>query len=674
MDLFPPEDEEGGDAYNIHGPSFTPSLLADGNWETIGSIGNEVDLGPQTSYGQNTTTSQPQDNIDHQLFEQRSTTHSRHNSPFTRPAAPLVSELGPLPFSQPNRGISTNQLRSLPTPRAPRASSSSLDTSVHPQSLHGQYPQSQPQPVLPPAILGYENLPQGLATSGVGAFPIPAVFAGYGGFDQEASTQNPSSFPNSYTPIHYHNNILNAFADPSVPLRVLDEFLNPFPDELVAILNREFTSHSLGYIDHELERVQRTRQEAGRNQSQPPTTAVIYSSGRRLSQHGPDHSMLKVRYATESRDLERGRKPAIPERTPRRSRSGTTTPGTTTPGRRTPSNRRANIQQIVANKYHVYKPLPLPPSSWVAQPPGRPSTRFEYTGYGELLPLRRFNDQELNDFIQYHPGHQWRPVDQTQEKSSLIIWIQNTPADSKLRYPDRDHSSRCRFASCPTKGGTIRTGEFRVCFDEQPGARWEGVVTDPFHNAGYAHLYCMEKNFNFHKIYHDYRVEPDTRRLPEGGVNRMAVNRDHQSILEVIEEYKNRDPQIIRDALQLDDDDWFKFTLTYALTLHHRNSIANHAKATRNERKGFSINAHMGDLNRRAEFNTLSPRVKRTFLNDLYKNPEVIDKIGTYVSTMEEGEKGVEDDEDDEDEDDEGKGEEEEAPQVERKRKRQRKA
>lgn len=648
MDLFPAENEEGLDVYDVHSSSFTPHLLTD-DWDTMNYIGEIPDLGSQASYDQ-TRTLKEQHHIDPQLSDPRSFSHSRHISPFTIPTVLPKPEMDRQNFSHPNRGVSGNTLRPLPTPIMPRAQSYSSDKPVRSQSPHNSYSQPQSQLHLPQVVLEYED-----PKPGVGAFQNLA-FGDYGGFNPGASTQIPSSVPNSGTQTPYQNEILNAFANPAIPLRVLDKFFNPFSNELVATLNRELTSHALGYINNRLEDVQRTRYELGSRQRERSTSGFYCSPERRQSQRGPGQSMLDVYLPTESRDIERGRTPAISEQ----SRSGTTTPG-----RRTPNHRRTNIKQVYANKHHVYKPLPYPPPHWVAEPPGRPSTRFEYTEYGELLPQRRFDEQELTDFIQYHPGHQWVPPDQAQEKSSLIIRIQNTPADSKLRYPDRDYSSRCRFLNCPTKGGTIRTGEFRVCFDEQPGARF-GLLTDPFHNAGYAHLYCMEKNFNFHKLCYDFRVEPDIRRLPEGGVNRMAINRDHQSMLQVIEEYTSRDPQTIRDAVHLDDDGWFKTTLTYALTLHHRQYLPKHAKLARNERKGFSINAHMGNLKKRAEFNSLSHRVKKTFLADLYKDPSVIDNIDTYVSTMKRGERGVEEDDEEDEEDEE--------EQAGRKRKRQRNA
>lgn len=149
----------------------------------------------------------------------------------------------------------------------------------------------------------------------------------------------------------------------------------------------------------------------------------------------------------------------------------------------------------------VYNPLPARPPAWDC---------FQYTDFGELEAAKAYSVSQIQRYLYNHP------LD-----SRLRIWIQRLPADSARRYPTGS-SSRCRFEDCPAVGRKILPGHFRVCFDEQ---NWQNQNYDPFINAGYVHLFCMERLMDFPQIVRDLNVTPEARHLPNemGGQNRMSL-------------------------------------------------------------------------------------------------------------------------------------------------------
>ncbi|KAH0553417.1 hypothetical protein GP486_006515 [Trichoglossum hirsutum] len=155
--------------------------------------------------------------------------------------------------------------------------------------------------------------------------------------------------------------------------------------------------------------------------------------------------------------------------------------------------RRANF-----NGSQVYPPLPDAPEQWSV---------FQYTRTGELVP-RFYTVDQISDFLYHHPLHVNQFGIEDSRNSGLEIFIQRTPADSSRRYPTST-SSLCRFEKCFIDGKTIQVGHFRVCFreDRTPFHR------DPYHNAGYVHLFCLEYYLNFPDIVRRLNVKADTRRF-----------------------------------------------------------------------------------------------------------------------------------------------------------------
>ncbi|KAI9802082.1 MAG: hypothetical protein M1833_002003 [Piccolia ochrophora] len=222
------------------------------------------------------------------------------------------------------------------------------------------------------------------------------------------------------------------------------------------------------------------------------------------------------------------------------------------------------------NNFHpeeVYAPLGKAPTTW--------GGIFRYTEDGELIPTRRYTTSEILQYLYTHPLHTDPSTGvRNPHKSRLQLRIQRTPADSSRRYPSHD-SSLCRFTNCFAQKNRIRVGEFRVCFDElsrrvpraprsrQPRtpvthcsvtykcacktlsaahtARCNQPATqhDPFFNAGYVHLNCLERltdfpalvaNLNFIAENRTFPVEPDAR-------NRMSLSSGKGHALAAAQEF-----------------------------------------------------------------------------------------------------------------------------------------
>ena len=193
----------------------------------------------------------------------------------------------------------------------------------------------------------------------------------------------------------------------------------------------------------------------------------------------------------------------------------------------------------------------------------------------------KFDPKSLESFIYYHPLAIY--------EKGLTLWVQCVPADSGSRYPTVE-SSKCRFEGCPVPKNTIKKGEFRVCFDEwdwHPNA----AKKDPFHNAGYVHLYCLEKFVDFPQLCKTGLVKGDNRKLRDGR-NKMAITRDHQSMLQVVDDFIASSNSL---PVQGRNPNWFQNSLTIALTKEHMKLQPRARQSVRESRNGASIDKHMNN-------------------------------------------------------------------------------
>ncbi|KAH6704519.1 hypothetical protein EV126DRAFT_335977 [Verticillium dahliae] len=133
------------------------------------------------------------------------------------------------------------------------------------------------------------------------------------------------------------------------------------------------------------------------------------------------------------------------------------------------------------NYADYYAKLPETPAPWGGDDPYRP--KFQYTSQGMWKPNLCF---DRGDLYEYMTARQTAGV-------PLTVWIQNCPAGSNARCPDRG-TRQCRFSDCPAPSRSILKGWWRVAFDEHPEAT--GSELDPFHCAGFMHLFCFEKCFD----------------------------------------------------------------------------------------------------------------------------------------------------------------------------------
>ena len=263
------------------------------------------------------------------------------------------------------------------------------------------------------------------------------------------------------------------------------------------------------------------------------------------------------------------------------------------PMKKEPGNKRTeNIRAF--NPSEFYSPLESRPASWGSINADTGDQLFQYTEHGELNPLHSFTVEQMIEYIGKHPLHRSRGSNA--RRSGLKLWVQTVPADSGRRYPHKS-SDKCRFACCPDPLRTIRKGEFRIAFDEQSTRR----KTDPFHTAGYVHLYCLEKFLDFPQICKDYNVIPDTRELKEGK-NRMAINRDHESMINIVHEFIRYSKPWSQFGMEgTRPEEYYEYTLSSALTDEHLAKQPKHLSRIRELRGGNHLDIHRNNLDIRLQ-------------------------------------------------------------------------
>ncbi|KAG7115887.1 hypothetical protein HYQ45_016189 [Verticillium longisporum] len=242
------------------------------------------------------------------------------------------------------------------------------------------------------------------------------------------------------------------------------------------------------------------------------------------------------------------------------------------------------------NYADYYAKLPETPAPWGGDDPYRP--KFQYTSQGMWKPNLCF---DRGDLYEYMTARQTAGV-------PLTVWIQNCPAGSNARCPDRG-TRQCRFSDCPAPSRSILKGWWRVAFDEHPEAT--GSELDPFHCAGFMHLFCFEKCFDLVEMMNAFDVRPDTRQFEREQKNFMALTRDHVEILadlgrwRVEQEHKWQQWQ---DKLAASGESGLSRPmhpqdhLWYVLTMAHVGRESAARQSVRDQRGGSSIDKHRGDL------------------------------------------------------------------------------
>lgn len=282
-----------------------------------------------------------------------------------------------------------------------------------------------------------------------------------------------------------------------------------------------------------------------------------------------------------------------------------------------------DYQSIKRKRYmpnRAYKTLVQAPKSWDI---------FQYTIDGELDPSRLFSADEINRYLMTHPlnsGHQ------NPKESQLKLRVHRTPAASAKRFP---HGLWCRFKGCPMR--TINQGQILVIVDE---LSVQYPNHDPFLNAAYFHLYCIERYCNFEEICANLNVTAKGRdaRWEDGRKNRFCLGGEEEKVVEdwveacrahdrrkpwvsnACSEQPNACPHYDPQSLA------YKGTLCHQLTvtkLHHGGQGRINLRKYREDRAGYegaNITRHLGDLSKEAELREFS-RCHRN-QNKLKPNPK----------------------------------------------------
>jgi hypothetical protein len=348
------------------------------------------------------------------------------------------------------------------------------------------------------------------------------------------------------------NPILNSFGDPYRPLQIIDSLQFPFPEELQAALEREL----------DLQR--------------PIPAGIQRSEGFQVGSLKPELEIWKAALASRWYSRQGQRVESDLEMVSSSPDSHNKKVG---------NSRSSNIKHFDSAQY--YQPLASIPPSW-GEGRCHGEALFQYNHAGQLNPSSTFTPQQIIDFIVHHPLNTYHG-----KSSGLTIWIQVAPADSSKRSGD-DKSDKCRFECCPDPQRTIRKGDFRIAFDEQYSQR---INTDPFHNAGYVHLYCIEKFIDFPSICQNYNVQPDTRRLAEGK-NKMAITRDHASMQELCLHFIQTAQSWDKFGNGIRPTEYYEHTLCYKLTKEHLAKQPKHLQEVRERRGGNSIDKHLNNLDK----------------------------------------------------------------------------
>lgn len=443
----------------------------------------------------------------------------------------------------------------------------------------------EPQIYLAPAPMPAANIPQAQADEvpestsmkaniGVSSQSIPPPL------QQREPTPTPKT--GRREGMLYLNLILNSFENPSTPLHVIDRSQYPFDKGLQEALEKELVLELERYFTHQGPQ----KAQAESRGPEVPLWGNALGQRPRPSAPRPVIPVHNQRYFVG--DLSRAATSVhpLPLAAPRTFSPPLGPSEVDTATKKVGNSRSSNIKNF--NPANFYQPLGYVPRSWLeGQYPGE--LVFQYNEHGELLPDATFTPQQIIDFISYHPLNTFDG-----KKSGLTLWIQVTPADSGKRYGHKN-SEKCRFDCCPDPARTIRKGDFRIAFDEQYA---KGTNTDPFHNAGYVHLYCMEKFIDFPSICQNYNVRPDVRKLREGK-NKMALTRDHASMQDTALDFiRNAKPWSEFGATGLRPVDYYEHTLCYKLTIEHLVRQPKHLQKIREQRGGNSIDTHLNNLDK----------------------------------------------------------------------------
>ncbi|KAI0847938.1 hypothetical protein F5Y00DRAFT_253714 [Daldinia vernicosa] len=253
-----------------------------------------------------------------------------------------------------------------------------------------------------------------------------------------------------------------------------------------------------------------------------------------------------------------------------------------------------------------YGSPPPPPESWGPRDKnGRPV--FKYTECGELERGKTYSEHELRRYLygpkkddDFPPPRRLLGVPEVEDKirQGLTLWIGWVAPQSNDRYPYGSQSQKCRFAGCEDAQNTIRTGFPRIIFDERMND--DGEVIDPYHNAGYMHLYCFEQHFDLVDAMIHLDVRPDERNFRHED-NIFKLTRNYSDMRAVVDSWWHDEyPKFVeaRSKGKRRDHRNYKNSLSYRLILHVLDNSTDARLKLREERGGANMTKHKGDISK----------------------------------------------------------------------------
>lgn len=258
-----------------------------------------------------------------------------------------------------------------------------------------------------------------------------------------------------------------------------------------------------------------------------------------------------------------------------------------------------------------YGPPVKAPEAWGPIDPKTKRPIFEYTKYGELYQGRSYDVAQLKMYLFDRRLKTLDPSDwvprtklsterrvEGKVRGGLTLWLGWPAAQAENRYPRSPGTQTCRYKDCPYS--TIKQGLPRVIFDERMND--QGLELDPFYNAGYIHLYCLEKNFDLVDMIKNLDFRIDDRSFKKEEYNLFSLTgRDGK--LDLTNTYRywwkrefRRSQQAKAHGKSRDRSNYEESSLGAALLkckLSHESSAR--AK-TRQDRDGVDVTKYWGDL------------------------------------------------------------------------------
>ncbi|KAI8627415.1 hypothetical protein F5Y19DRAFT_477630 [Xylariaceae sp. FL1651] len=249
-----------------------------------------------------------------------------------------------------------------------------------------------------------------------------------------------------------------------------------------------------------------------------------------------------------------------------------------------------------------YGPSPPKPKSWGPKNK-KGEYLFTYTEKGELAPGKFFTKLEMRYYLlgpskfdnfegpQRLPGVK-RIRQRTRE--GLTLWIGWPAAMANVRYPRHGESTKCRFQDCQY-ARTIAAGQPWVILDERQNVK--GEVVDPFHNAGYVHLYCLEYHFDILDLWKFVDLRYDQREFKREEYSYFNITRNLPGITNAIDHWWRREIKARRRAKVAGEKRHRRreVSLDACLVAYKLEQEPKAQQQARKKRGGLDMSKHLGD-------------------------------------------------------------------------------